>query len=63
MKELNYLIVSPQIVWQWYFDSHRGKHFKELSGKEADDFIKLLGSGQEIYIEDILPAVSSTNPV
>ena len=55
MEELNYIIISPEMVWQWYYDENRGKHFKELLGQDARTFIKLLESGREVYIEDILP--------
>lgn len=55
MKELNYLIVSKEMVWQWYYDSCNGKHFRELIGKDALLFIQILESGRDVYIEDILP--------
>lgn len=54
MKELNYLIISRDMVWQWYYDPFNGKHFKELLGKEANLFVRMLETGKEIYIEDIL---------
>jgi hypothetical protein len=60
MEELNYVIVSPEMVWQWYYDSNRSKHFKELLGKEAQTFIQLLESGRELYIEDLFPRTSGT---
>jgi hypothetical protein len=54
MKELNYLIISRDMVWQWYYDPCRGKHFRELLGKDAQLFIRILETGKEVYIEDIL---------
>ena len=57
MKELNYLIISPDMVWQWYYDQLGGKHFKELTGKEAQLFIEILKTKRNLYIEDILPPI------
>jgi len=57
MEELNYTIISQDMVWQWYYDKLGAKHFKELLGKDAQKFIHILESRKEIYIEDILPAV------
>ena len=57
MEELNYTIVSPDMVWQWYYDKMGSKHFKELLGKQAQTFIRILESKKEIYIEDILPVI------
>ncbi|MCE7041464.1 hypothetical protein [Dyadobacter sp. CY312] len=54
MKELNYLIISRDMVWQWYYDPCKGKHFRELLGKEAQLFVRILETGKEVYIEDIL---------
>ena len=54
MEELNYIIVSPELVWQWYYDEHKGKHFRELTGKNAKHFIEILNTKPNIYIEDIL---------
>ncbi|REA57042.1 hypothetical protein DSL64_24825 [Dyadobacter luteus] len=53
--QLHYYISGNGLVWQWYYDENRGKHFKELLGQDARTFIKLLESGREVYIEDILP--------
>ena len=55
MKELNYLIISPEMVWQWYYDELGGKHFKELLDKEAKFFINILETKRDVYIEDIIP--------
>ena len=55
MEELNYLIVAPEMVWQWYYDENGAKHFKELLGREAQFFVKILNTKKDIYIEDILP--------
>jgi len=54
MKELNYIIISRDMVWQWYYDPCKGKHFRELLGKEAQLFVRILETGKEVYIEDIL---------
>ncbi|WP_221391203.1 hypothetical protein [Dyadobacter sp. NIV53] len=55
MKELNYIIISTELVWQWYYDQHKGKHFRELTGKDARHFVEILNTKQNLYIEDILP--------
>ncbi len=60
MEELNYSIVAPDMVWQWYYDKSGTKHFKELLGREAQFFIKILSTNKEIYIEDILPLITSS---
>ena len=60
MEELNYTIIAPEMVWQWYYDESGGKHFKELLGKEAQMFVKILNTKKEIFIEDIL---ALDNPV
>ena len=57
MEELNYTIISPDMVWQWYYDKLGAKHFKELLGKEAQKFIHILETKKEIYIEDIMPVI------
>lgn len=57
MEELNYTIISQDMVWQWYYDKLGAKHFKELLGKDAQKFIHILETRKEIYIEDILPVV------
>jgi len=54
MEELNYAIISSDMVWQWYYDKLGSKHFKELLGREAHAFIHILESKKEVYIEDIL---------
>jgi len=54
MKELNYIIISRDMVWQWYYDPCKGKHYRELLGKEAQLFVRILETGKEVYIEDIL---------
>ncbi|TDE10215.1 hypothetical protein [Dyadobacter psychrotolerans] len=59
MRELNYIIISTEMVWQWYYDPCKGKHFKELLGKEARFFISILETKKDIYIEDILPQLKS----
>ena len=61
MEELNYTIISQDMVWQWYYDKLGAKHFKELLGKDAQKFIHILETRKEIYIEDILPVVHVTD--
>lgn len=39
MKETYYVIVAPQMVWQWYYDENGGKCFRELLGTDAAGFI------------------------
>ena len=56
MEELNYIIISTELVWQWYYDKYKGKHFRELTGKDARHFIEILNTKAHIYIEDILPS-------
>lgn len=46
MKNLNYAIVSEEMVWLWYYDQFGGKHFKELLAKEAVNFVKEIGTNQ-----------------
>jgi hypothetical protein len=55
MKELNYIIISPEMVWQWYYGPCKEKNFRELLGGDARAFIKILKTRDEIFIEDILP--------
>jgi len=59
MEELNYIIVAPDMVWQWYYDKSGTKHFKELLGRDAQFFVKILTTKKDIYIEDILPSIIS----
>ena len=40
MKEIKYMIVSEEMVWVYYYDRYKSKHFKELLGKEAGEFIR-----------------------
>jgi len=40
MKNLNFTIISEQMIWLWYYDELGNKHLKELLGKEAKDFIQ-----------------------
>lgn len=54
MKELNYRIIAPEMVWQWYYDENKEKHFRELLGKDAQKFIQMIVTDKEVYIEDIL---------
>jgi hypothetical protein len=54
MEELNYTIISKDMVWQWYYDPCKGKHFRELLGKDAEMFIRILETGKQVYIEDII---------
>ncbi|WP_166444496.1 hypothetical protein [Dyadobacter bucti] len=42
MKEVRYIIVSEEMVWLYYYDEYKSKHFKELLRKEAREFIKEL---------------------
>ena len=35
-------IVAPEMVWLVYFDEFRNKHFKELTGQAAIDYIEKL---------------------
>jgi len=40
MNEIKYIVVSEKMVWLYYYDMYKSKHFKELLGKEAWEFIK-----------------------
>lgn len=61
MKELNYIIVSSDMVWQWYYDALGGKHFRELLGKDAQVFIEILKTKKDLFIEDILPEIKKAD--
>ncbi len=61
IQELNYIIVSREMVWQWYYDTLHGKHFRELIGPQATQFINKIESGEDVYIEDILPLPTLTH--
>ncbi len=38
---INYIIVASDMVWQWYYDEHGTKNFRELLGREAMQFIEI----------------------
>lgn len=41
MTSINYIIVASDMVWQWYYDEHGTKNFRELLGREAMQFIEI----------------------
>jgi len=47
MKNLNFTIISEEMIWLWYYDELGNKHLKELLGKEAKDFIQDFASGKK----------------
>ena len=38
--KISYTIISEEMVWLYYYDKFRNKHFKELLAREAREFIK-----------------------
>jgi hypothetical protein len=40
MKNVNFTIISEEMIWLWYYDELGNKHLKELLGREAKDFIQ-----------------------
>ncbi|MCE7063817.1 hypothetical protein [Dyadobacter sp. CY326] len=57
MQNVQYVIVSEDMVWLWYYDRFGTKHFKELLAKEATNFIKQIALKEQpaemmaLYIE------------
>ncbi|CAG4992286.1 hypothetical protein DYBT9275_00931 [Dyadobacter sp. CECT 9275] len=44
MENFFYKIVAPDMVWLHYYDEYKTKHFRELLGKEAREFIESMQS-------------------
>ncbi|CAG5000132.1 hypothetical protein DYBT9275_02398 [Dyadobacter sp. CECT 9275] len=39
MENILYKVVAPEMVWIYYYDELKNKHFRELLGAEARRFI------------------------
>lgn len=52
MKNLNFTIVSEEMIWLWYYDELGTKHLKELLGKDAREFIKDFTTKKEALKKD-----------
>jgi hypothetical protein len=54
--ELQFVIVSEEMVWQFYYDESGSKHFRELTGRDARKFIESRSS------EDLRELDQNTSP-
>jgi hypothetical protein len=54
--ELQFVIVSKEMVWQFYYDESGSKYFRELTGRDARKFIESRSS------EDLRELDQNTSP-